>query len=142
MNFAEMTVDEFSTPSPLSVDHNEKLPAAWQMMKDRNIRHLVIQDEQEFPVGILSHRDLVTFSQAKNFEEIRVKDIMSEKIYTVVSGTKLYSVALTMSEKKIGSALVINADSGELAIFTATDALNALVEILRGDRDDPLQQVG
>ena len=57
---------------------------------------------------------------------------MQKEPYLVSADTKLSEVAFYMSKNKYGSALVMNPD-GDLGIFTSTDALNALVEVLRGD---------
>ena len=57
---------------------------------------------------------------------------MKKDPYIVDSTTKLSEVAFYMAKHKYGSALVQEPD-GELGIFTSTDALNALVEVLRGD---------
>ncbi|HOM14314.1 MAG TPA: CBS domain-containing protein, partial [Rubrivivax sp.] len=50
---------------------------------------------------------------------------------TVNAAAPLDEVAYAMSERKVGSAIV-NDENGEfLGIFTATDALNALIELTR-----------
>ena len=43
----------------------------------------------------------------------------------------LDEVAHAMSEKKVGSVIVNDEDGKFLGIFTVTDALNALIEIVR-----------
>jgi acetoin utilization protein AcuB len=49
---------------------------------------------------------------------------------SVYGSENLGEVALQLSSQKVGSALVLD-ESGEIyGIFTTTDALNALVEIL------------
>jgi len=57
---------------------------------------------------------------------------MEHSPYVVESGTPLDQVALEMSNRKIGSAIVRNFDSFNYGIFTSTDALNALIEVVRG----------
>ena len=53
--------------------------------------------------------------------------------YTAQTGSMLEEVAFEMSDRKIGSALIVN-NFGELeGIFTSVDGLNALIEIIRGD---------
>ncbi len=133
MDPAKLTVEEFSTPSPVSVSTTEKLPKIWQMMKDNGIRHVLVRNESDV-VGILSERDLTTFSQADGFDAIEAQEIMSKDLVTVTLDTKLYEVALKMSQDKIGSTIVTDPDDADyVGIFTATDALNALVEVLRGE---------
>ena len=134
MNTKSLTVDEFTTPSPISVSPEDSLNTVWTLMKDNSVRHILVTNETE-TVGILSERDITTFSQAEYFSSLKAKDVMSTDLMTVAPNTRLYEVALQMSEKKIGSTLVKDESSGELGIFTSTDALNALVEVLRGDLD-------
>ena len=134
MNTKSLTVDEFTTPSPISVSPEDSLNTVWTLMKDNSVRHILVTSDTE-TVGILSERDITTFSQAEYFSSLKAKDVMSTDLMTVAPNTRLYEVALQMSEKKIGSTLVKDESSGELGIFTSTDALNALVEVLRGDLD-------
>ena len=62
---------------------------------------------------------------------MRAADIMAAAPLTVRSTTPLDEVAYEMSDKKVGSVIVEDEDGQFLGIFTATDALNALVEIVR-----------
>ena len=50
---------------------------------------------------------------------------------TVSASTPLDEVAFAMSDMKVGSVIVNDEDGRFLGIFTATDALNALIEIIR-----------
>lgn len=131
----KITVEEFTTPSPVSVMSNDKLPQVWEVMTSKAIRHVLVKNHNNEIQGVLSQRDLTTFSQSQYFPEIEAQDIMSQDIVTVAPETKLYEVALRMSKDKIGSAIVYDPVTKDLGIFTATDALNALVEVLRGDLD-------
>ncbi|MFN9068923.1 MAG: CBS domain-containing protein, partial [Bdellovibrionales bacterium] len=85
-------------------------------------------------VGILSDRDVrvaLGLSAREKFL-VTAKDIMIPEPFTVDSQDTLESVAFLMSEKKIGSVLVMEGQEFT-GIFTVTDALNALIEISRGD---------
>lgn len=136
MNKEEITVEEFTTPSPVAVKITDKLPGVWETMQTEGIRHVLVRDQNNEVVGILSQRDLTTFSQASGFEAIEAQDVMSRDIVTVNPQSKLYEVAFRMSKDKIGSAIVYDEVTDFIGIFTATDALNALVEVLRGDLDN------
>ena len=48
------------------------------------------------------------------------------------SNNKISKIGLTVT-KKIGSAVIVDSNADDIGIFTTTDALNALIEILRGD---------
>lgn len=50
---------------------------------------------------------------------------------SVRASTTLDEVAYLMSEKKVGSVIVNDDEGAFVGFFTTTDALNALIEIVR-----------
>ena len=73
--------------------------------------------------------------ESVDFDSYEAQDVMSKELLTASPETNLYDVALQMSQQKVGSTLVTDPTTDYMGIFTATDALNALVEVLRGDLD-------
>ncbi len=124
-----MTVEEYTSISPITADLNLSLGDAFKLMKNNTIRHLPVTEDQKV-VGIVSERDILA-----NFEkpwglELRVKDIMNNSILIAYKNEALGDVAFRLSSEKKGSAIVLE-DTDELyGIFTTTDALNALVDIM------------
>lgn len=131
MRQLKIPVDEYTTPSPLTVSIGAGMAELIDIMKNNDIRHIPVVDEDR-PVGIISDRDVKMMMNVAGSDVLRARDLMHENPYTVESGTSLEEVVLEMSKHKIGSAIVNN-DGHIVGIFTSTDALNALVEVLRGD---------
>ena len=128
-------VEEFTTPDPVTADENMMIDDLQQLMERHGIRHLPIVRDHRV-VGVISDRDLRLFSGLSAAEKFQVQagDIMAEHPLTVSASLPLDEVAYAMSERRVGSAIV-NDENGELlGIFTATDALNALIEIVREAR--------
>ena len=128
----DLTIEEFTTPCVHVLQPDQTIEEAVNIMRKYNIRHLPVLDSHKKILGIVSERDLYSSYKTPENETIPVQKIMKKKPYCVPSQTKIYEVALTMSENKYGSALVLYEDES-LGIFTSTDALNALVEFVRGD---------
>ena len=126
-----ISVEEFTTPCPKVVSLDTELSELERLMKDEGFRHIPVKDNGNL-VGIISERDIFFAYRSEERDQLLAKDIMHKDPYLVDSSTKLSEVAFDMSRNKYGSALVKTPD-GELGIFTSTDALNALVEVLRGD---------
>ncbi|MDE0119012.1 MAG: CBS domain-containing protein [Bdellovibrionales bacterium] len=126
-----LNVEEFTTPCPEVVSPDTKLVELERLIKKKNFRHIPIQEGDKI-VGIISERDIFSAYRSNDINTLTARDIMQKEPYIIPSDTKLSEVAFYMSKNKYGSALVTSAD-GELGIFTSTDALNALVEVLRGD---------
>lgn len=130
-----MPVEEFTTPDPVTADENVMVDDLRLLMERHGIRHLPIVRDNRV-VGVISDRDLRLFSGLSAAEKFQVRagDIMAEHPLTVSASLPLDEVAYAMSERRVGSAIV-NDENGELlGIFTATDALNALIEIVREKR--------
>ncbi len=127
-----LAVEEFSTPCAHFLNPEQSVRQAEQIMKDNNIRHLPVLNSQKKIVGIVSERDIHYFYRGNSDENTPVGKIMKTEPYYVPAQTKIYEVALTMSENKYGSAIILY-DDESLGIFTSTDALNALIEVVRGD---------
>lgn len=127
-----LPVEEFTTPDPILVESSTALDELEMLVKNSGVRHLPVVSDGKV-TGIISDRDLRFYAGLSDAEKYQVtaEDIMSPNPVTVVVGTPLDEAAFLMSQKKVGSVLVLE-ESGQLyGIFTATDALNALIELVR-----------
>lgn len=125
-----LTVEEYTTPGPICVDPDQPLKDVIQEMEAHGFRHVPVVVGNK-AVGIISERDVNLVASFSHFNNLTVKDVMREEPYAVSPETPLAEVALAMSHQKIGSAIVQDSEGKIYGIFTSTDALNALVEILR-----------
>jgi len=83
-------------------------------------------------VGIITDRDvrLVSGLSAAEKYQVQARDLMALDPLMFSVGTPLEDVAQAMAERKIGSVIVNDPDGALLGIFTATDALKALIEMI------------
>ncbi|MEX1099730.1 MAG: CBS domain-containing protein [Bacteriovoracaceae bacterium] len=133
LDFANLKVEEYTTPSPFSIRDNAPIPKVLQTMQDKEVRHLPVTNSGGDTIGIISDRDLSAVKSFAFKADLKAKDIMTPDPVSVNVNSGLLEAAYEMSRRKIGS-LIVNDNEGQVyGIFTNTDALNALVEILRGD---------
>lgn len=135
MNKLGIPVEEFTTPDPAVLTEEASVEDMMRVMKGKGVRHIPIVKNGNV-VGVVSDRD-VRVVMGLNFSEkniVQAGDIMAKDPVTVSSETPLDEVALEMSQRKIGSVIVNEGDK-LLGIFTVTDALNALIEIIRSSRE-------
>lgn len=132
MQRINIPVDEFTTPDPVTAGEDLMIDDLRELMVTHGIRHLPIVRDNVV-VGVISDRDvrLVSgLSVAEKFQ-VRAGDLMTPDPVSVAASATLDEVAYLMSEKKVGS-VIVNDDRGAfVGIFTTTDALNALIEIVR-----------
>ena len=125
----------FMTPFPYSIDVDASLQSAHQLMREHNFRHLPVTSDGSV-VGILSDRDIKLilgpdFAGASE-RELKVRDAYVERPCVVPASTPVATVARTMAENHIGSAIVTK-DDKLVGIFTVTDACRALARVLEHD---------
>lgn len=127
------TVGDHMTPCPDTVAIDAPLVEARRFMQRQRIRHLPVVDGERL-AGLLTDRD-IKLVLGPDFDypppaELKVRDAYAENAYVVDEAAPLEEVAAHMAEHHIGSALVKR--RGDLCgIFTATDALRVLAEVLR-----------
>ena len=118
-----------------SLDMNDQLTIADDIMKLGRIRHLPVLGGDGRLVGILSQRDLFRgalartlgygeHAQQKLFGILRVKEVMTNDPETIEPDAPAAEAARRLVEKKIGCLVVV--DGGGLAgILTETDFVAA-----------------
>ena len=131
-----LTVQQFMTPSPHTINHDQALSVASRVMRDHDIRHLpVLQDGRL--VGIVSQRDLHLIAGLKHVDPdvVTVSQAMSAEVYTVGPRASVRDIASEMATQKYGSAVVMQ-DNRVVGVFTTVDALRVLYGLLEVDRLD------
>jgi acetoin utilization protein AcuB len=130
----KVAVEAFTTPDPVMVPDTASIDAMADLMEEHGVRHLPIVRDGEV-VGVVSDRDLRVARglSDERRHQVTARDIMAADPVAVFADTPLDEVAFDMSERKIGSVLVYEESGDYLGIFTVTDALNALIEIVRGE---------
>lgn len=126
-------VEEFTTPDPITANEEMTIDELRHLMDRHAIRHLPVL-RGDTVVGVISDRDLrlVAGLTVAEKHQVRAADIMAADPLTVSAATPLDEVAYAMSASKVGSVIVNDRNGRFLGIFTATDALNALIEVVRG----------
>lgn len=123
---------KYMTTTPFAINAEATVEEAMGVMRDKRVRHLpVMKDGKVF--GLISDRDLKSifaFAGA-NPRSLRVSDVCTDEPYMTKPEAPINEVASEMAQRKVGSALVV--DNGKLVgIFTATDACQALSDIVEG----------
>ena len=129
-----LKVRDLMTRSPHTIGVQLSLRDAAQMMKKFKIRHLPVLEGGKL-VGVISDRDVQLISSVSQLDPscILVEDAMSQIPWTVSPETPVGEVARTMADKKLGSAVVME-NKQVVGVFTTTDGMRALAEVLEPER--------
>lgn len=130
------TVGDHMTPCPDTVAIDAPLTEARQFMQRQRVRHLPVIEGDRL-AGLLTDRD-IKLMLGPDFDypspgELTVRDAYTDNPYVADYDVPLEEVVAEMSKRRIGSALVTR-DGDLTGIFTATDGLRVLAQLLR-ERD-------
>lgn len=132
------TVADQMTKDVVTLDANDTLHVADDVMGLARIRHMPVVDDGGAVVGLVSQRDLFRgalaralgygdFAQQKLLGMLRVKDVMSTDVVSTPPDASLASAAKTMTEKKIGCLVVVEEDR-LVGILTESDFVRLVLE--------------
>jgi len=136
-----MTVKEVMVKEVATLDVNDELSLANDIMRLGRIRHLPVVDGSRL-VGLVSERDLFRSSLAhalgyggsasRNLmKALRIKDIMVREVATISPEAKLFDAVKLMIEKKIGCLPVVE-DDQLVGLITETDILRQYLQVCGG----------
>jgi len=127
-NIPEKIEDEM-TEYPTIASSKMPVTEAIELMKKHDIRHLPVI-EKGIVIGIISDRDLRQAELLSDAMTMVVSDVMTAYPYCVQVGTPLSEVAYEMAKHKYGCVVILNRISRVVGIFTTTDGMRVLSEIL------------
>ncbi len=127
-----MTVKEVMVKEIATLDVNDELSLANDIMRLGRIRHLPVVDGGRL-AGIISERDLFRSSLAQALgyggqasrdlmKTLRIKDIMVKAVTTISPDAKLCEAVRLMMDKKIGCLPVVEGEH-LVGLITETDIM-------------------
>lgn len=124
-----MKVKNWIHRKPISIMRTALLQDAVQLMKQNNIRHLPVVDDDGELVGFVTESDLRQFSFPSMIEDIPVHQVMVTNPRTIDINASIEEAARIIHDKKIGGLPVMNGN--QLAgVITASDLLSAFIEVM------------
>ncbi len=124
-----MKVKNWIHKQPIIITRTALLQDAVQLMKQHNIRHLPVVDDDGELVGFVTESDLRQFSFPSMVEDIPVHQVMVTNPRTIEANASIEEAARIIHDKKIGGLPVM--DNGRLVgVITASDLLSAFIEVM------------
>ena len=122
---------DLMTSEVVTLERNDKLGLADQIMNLGRIRHMPVLDEDGRLCGLVSQRDLFrgalanalgygTAAQNKILDSLLVKEVMATDVVTARPDTPIGEAARVMQTRKIGCLPVVDGDR-LVGILTESD---------------------
>lgn len=121
MSDRNLLVEDVMSTKLVTMDRNDKLSVADELMKQERIRHIPVLDGDGALCGIVTQRDLFrgiilrslgygSRAEQKMLDMLSIKDAMHEDVITTTPDTPLAEAAAIMLEKKIGCLPVVDGE--------------------------------
>lgn len=136
---ADARVRDLMSREVTTLNRNDKLSIADDVMRLGRIRHMpVLDDEGEEVVGIVSQRDLFrgalartlgygAHAQQKLLNQLYVKEVMTNEVVSIGPDAPLREAAALMLRGKIGCLVVVE-DGRLVGILTEADFVAAFAD--------------
>jgi acetoin utilization protein AcuB len=130
MTHPPKTIRAYMTESPHAIAPGATIAEAHATMRREGIRHLPVLDRDGL-VGIVSQRDLAIMESLPGVipEEVPIEDAMATDVFTAPPDAPLSHVSGEMAARRLGAAVIMDGKQ-VLGIFTTTDALQALTQVM------------
>ena len=132
------SVGQIMTEKPETIGLSSSIQQASTKMRDKNVSSLVVVDDYNKPIGIVTERDFVRKVHANDPSrsgDMLMKHIMSSPLITISAIASVEVAADLMIQNKVRHLLVVENDDTNrpLGIITATDFVAYLKENLNID---------
>jgi CBS domain-containing protein/RNA polymerase-binding transcription factor DksA len=141
------TLEQWMTRDPEVLGPDDSALEALERMTDGGFRHLPVVNERSGVIGIVSIDDLraaLPFDVAlgtalsargrATARHYRIAEVMTYLPCTAQRDTSLEQAVRELVGRRIGCLPVLDAHGALVGIFTESDALRALLELVSGDR--------
>ncbi len=129
-------VSSYYNPEVYVVRPNDTLATARHLMLRYGIRRLIVINEEERPIGILTATDiadaLLNRFQHMPLDSIKVSEVMNRDVITIEPTKSIKRAARLMLRYKIGGLPVVDVNGKLIGIITKTDLLRAFADRFKG----------
>ncbi len=121
-------VADLMTPDPVTVQPTTPVGEVWQTMVERRFRHMLVADETNGLLGLVSQRDLVAVAYAAGLRADRdddrpIAELMHSSVVTVRPECCAAEAARHMLSSKHSCLPVVSDDGALVGILTEADFL-------------------
>lgn len=127
-----MQANRFVVREAVTVSPEEDLVAAARKMREKHVGFLVVTDERNHPIGVLSDRDILIESVAEdmNPHNIKVVDVMTSRPLLATEEEDLESFLARMRNAGVRRAPVVNQTGLLIGIISFDDLLLSISGML------------
>lgn len=118
----DIFVGRLMTPDVITVDPETHIESAAEILLEERIGSVVVVDEQDHPVGILTNTDFVrVVAEGDPGDRTAVADHMSREVVTVTAQDDIQTAADRLVTYRIHHLPVVDDTEGVIGVLSTTD---------------------
>ncbi|MEM0015906.1 MAG: CBS domain-containing protein [Saccharolobus sp.] len=121
---------------PVIIRPHDTLLHALKVMILEAVPKVIIADEKEIPLGILTQKDVLKFITTKigkrSFDSVRVSEIMNKRFVTVKESVDYLEAAHLMIDNKLPMLVVVSQDDKTIGMIIKSDLAEFYSSQIRG----------
>ncbi|MBI5416968.1 diguanylate cyclase [Candidatus Poribacteria bacterium] len=122
-DFKNLKINEIMTKSVLTAKEEINIYELYDLLINNNIRHLIIVDNKNNIVGIITQTDIINNLGLEYFFEVKdIAKIMTRNVKTVTKKNLLRDVIVNMADNAV-SCIVVAENNKPVGIFTERDVV-------------------
>ncbi|MBE2220762.1 MAG: CBS domain-containing protein [Anaerolineae bacterium] len=119
----------------ITITPDQEIRQAVTLLAAKNIGALVVVNQEQRPIGILSERDIIRQAAVdENLFSLKVADLMTQQLITGMPNDDTFSIAHTMTEKRFRHMPIVE-DGKLVGIVSIGDIMKAERNQYRGEID-------
>ncbi len=119
------TVEDIMTKKVVTCDPTTNILEVRDLIGRHRINRVVVVDEKNRPIGILTYKDVVNFlisnKSSQSLEEIPTEEVMCKDLITIKLNESISKASETMINKNISSLIVLDEEGDLKGILTKAD---------------------
>ncbi len=114
-------------PPPVTVHVNREMADAMRLLIDNNIGSLIVTNDQDHPVGIITERDIfhLAFRYRGDMMDMKVGENMTDDLATASPEDDLDHIARLMTERHIRHVPIVDQNQQLCGIVSIGDVVKA-----------------
>lgn len=119
----------------ITITPDQEIRQAVTLLTEKNIGALVVVNQEQRPVGILSERDIIRQAAVdEDLFSLKVADLMTKQLITGMPNDDAFSIAHTMTENRFRHMPILE-DGKLVGIVSIGDIMKAERNQYRGEID-------
>ena len=124
-----MLIEDLITRAPVTVPTGSHLSLAARRMADSDVGSIVVVDDSQEPIGIMTDRD-IALHMASGVEDAGVEDVMTPQPVSVSRGTDVEQCIDRMGSHEVRRILVLDEEGRLVGVVSLDDILMHLSNML------------